>query len=327
MLELNKIYNADSLELMPEMRRDSVDLIIADPPYNIGKDTWDKIKNYDDFMHQFFTQSGRVLKDNGSFYWFHNDMAVVARFMEWIKNNTDMVFKQMIVWNKKFDGYWNQLNAIVGSDDLRNYSKQCEYILYYTFQDETGLTTVMLDTNNFSTLRQYFNDFQDDSGMTKKSIMDIVGQSADHCFRWNSTQWDLPTKETYTELCKLPQTPEFVRREYESLRREYESLRREYESLRYTFNNQKTHHSVWNYEIAKRNGHATPKPPELIKNIILHSSNEGDTILDPFTGYAVVPAEAIKLKRKYIAIEKDSDNCAIAQKRVDYELSQLRLEL
>jgi len=41
-------------------------------------------------------------------------------------------------------------------------------------------------------------------------------------------------------------------KEYESLRREYESLRREYESLRYTFNNQKTHHSVWDYEIARK---------------------------------------------------------------------------
>ena len=51
---------------------------------------------------------------------------------------------------------------------------------------------------------------------------------------------------------------ESLRQEYESLRQEYESLRQEYESLRYTFNNQKTHHSVWNYSIAEKNGHVTP---------------------------------------------------------------------
>ena len=51
---------------------------------------------------------------------------------------------------------------------LRNYSKQAEYILYYTFQDETGLTTVMLDTNNFSALRKYFKGLQEYISLNKK---------------------------------------------------------------------------------------------------------------------------------------------------------------
>jgi len=81
----------------------------------------------------------------------------------------------------------------------------------------------------------------------------------------------LPTLETYQELCQLPLKHEFVRQEYEDLRQEYEDLRQEYEDLRYTFNNQKTHHSVWNYEIAEKQGHVTPKPVPLIENIIYHS--------------------------------------------------------
>ena len=36
MLELNKIYCADCLELMKEMEDNSVDLVLTDPPYGIG---------------------------------------------------------------------------------------------------------------------------------------------------------------------------------------------------------------------------------------------------------------------------------------------------
>ena len=37
MLEINKIYCADCLELMHEMEDNSVDLVLTDPPYGIGE--------------------------------------------------------------------------------------------------------------------------------------------------------------------------------------------------------------------------------------------------------------------------------------------------
>ena len=37
MIELNKIYNMDCLEGMKMIEDDSVDLIVADPPYNLSK--------------------------------------------------------------------------------------------------------------------------------------------------------------------------------------------------------------------------------------------------------------------------------------------------
>lgn len=36
-LETNKIYCADCLELMKEMEDNSVDLVLTDPPYGIGE--------------------------------------------------------------------------------------------------------------------------------------------------------------------------------------------------------------------------------------------------------------------------------------------------
>ena len=46
MLEINKIYNEDCLEGMKRIPDKSIDLIVTDPPYNIGKAKWDKIDNY-----------------------------------------------------------------------------------------------------------------------------------------------------------------------------------------------------------------------------------------------------------------------------------------
>jgi site-specific DNA-methyltransferase (adenine-specific) len=320
---LNQIIEGDCLEVMKEIPDKSVDLVVTDPPYNISKAEWDKWKRKEDYiewMGQIFKECERLLKDNGSFYFFHNDMMQIKNLMQWLEDNTKFIFKQFIVWNKRFEGASNKgfLDGFIEVGGLRNYQQMAEYCLYYTFQDETGLTTVMLDTNNFSTLRQYFKDFQEALGLNKREIIERVGQKADHCFRWGSSQWDLPTLETYTELCELlPINIEFIRREYEDLRREYEDLRREYEDLRYTFNNQKTHHSVWNYEVAKKLGHITPKPIPLIENIIHHSSNEGDIILDPFLGSGTTAVASLNTGRFFIGIEKEPKYVEIARQRVE----------
>ena len=322
-----KLYLDDCLSLIPYIPSKSVDLICTDPPYNIGKADWDKIPDYIEWCGKWILECQRVLKDNGSFYFFHNDMEQIVDLMRWIRDNTEFVFKQFIVWNKRYEDAGNKgfMDGFVVPDGLRNYQKMAEYCLFYTFQDETGLTTVMLDTNNFSTLRQYFKDYQEALGIPKTKIIELIGQSADHCFRWGSTQWDMPTPETYAELGKMPVNNEFVRREYEDLRREYEDLRREYEDLRYTFNNQKTHHSVWNYEVAKANGHITPKPLPLMENIILHSSNEGDVVLDPFMGSGSTIVACVNTGRYGIGIDNNPDYYAIAEKRIHDASLQPRL--
>ena len=107
-----------------------------------------------------------------------------------------------------------------------------------------------------------------------------------------------------------------LRTEYEYLRTEYEYLRTEYEDLRYCFNNQKTHHSVWNYDIDKKQGHITPKPVEMMKNIILHSSKEGSVVLDCFVGSGSTGVACKQLKRHFIGIELDHKYCEIARKRI-----------
>jgi len=319
---INKIITGDCLGVMKDIPDDSVDLVLTDPPYNIKKAEWDNIPNYVEWFGNCLLEMQRVLKDNGSLYFFHNDFLQMVEIQNWINKNSKFVFKQLIVWNKRYNGSpreWYFDNVIQSNMD-RNYRLMAEYILFYTLQDDTGLTTVMLDTNNFSTLRRYFKDYQRALGLTKIQIIKEAGQCADHCFRWNSSQWDLPTLSVCQKLHKIPLKHEFVRREYEDLRKEYEGLRREYEDLRYTFNNQKTHHSVWNYEIVKQEGHMTPKPIPLIENILRYSSNEKCVVLDPFLGSGTTSLACKKLNRNFIGIEISPEYCKIAKERLRQEV-------
>ena len=69
-----QLFKGDCLEIMKNIESDSINLVLIDPPYNIGKDKkWDKWKTVDayvEFMGQVFLECQRVLKSNGSFYFF-----------------------------------------------------------------------------------------------------------------------------------------------------------------------------------------------------------------------------------------------------------------
>lgn len=330
-LELNRIYQCDCIEGMRLLPDDSVDLIVIDPPYNIGKDKrWDKWRSVDDYvawMTEVFRECERVLKPNGAFYWFHNDMAQVWRLIQALEENTEFVFKSFITIDKLDNNY---IKDLYGSQKhFRNYLNLAEYCLFYTFQDETGLTRVKHSLDNFTTLRNYFREFQEALGLTKKAIIDRIGQRADHCFRWNSAQWDLPTRETYEDLLMLPRRVGFeprsyesIRAEYEQLRQEYEQLRQEYEKQRHTFNASDGVKNVWAYSFREdpKTKHPTQKPVRLLEDIVRYSSNEGAIVLDCFMGSGTTAVAAVRTNRKFIGFETEREYVEIANKRLGNEL-------
>lgn len=327
-----KLYEGDCLKVMPTLQDDSFDLIILDPPYNINKAEWDKIGTHEEylkFIEDVLVECQRVLKDNGSLYLWHNQFPVLCDFQGLICEKTDLVFKQLLVWNKidksfNNSGFTHQKMSI---DMARNYKGEfTEYCLFYTFQDETGLTTVKLDLNNFTTLRQYFKDFQKALGLTKKELIDKLGQCVDHPFRWKSSQWCMPTEETYQKLCELPlKNNEFVRREYEDLRREYEDLR-------YTYNvinvkeDYRGNSNVWLYP-PETGHHPTQKPIPLSENIIKHSSNVNDNVLIPFAGSGSEMIASTNLNRNVVGIEQNPQYCQLIRERLNEHTTQSRLQL
>jgi len=323
-MQANRIINGDCIPILNSMEAKSVPLIIADPPYNIGKAAWDKIDGYLDWCGEWIAACERVLADNGSFYMFHSDKKTIWKLCAWIEENTSLQFKNEIVWNKRFHGAYNKgyLDGKVSNFNLRRYKQMTEYILFYTFQDETGLSRIYDDRDCFRGIKEYFVNEKQRAGLSNKQINGILGTAtngsgmAGHYFKGQLVQWTLPTAAMYAKL----QTTGYFQRPYEELRLEYEELR-------YTFNNQKTHHSVWNYETVKKPQHPTQKPVDLIANIILHSSNEGDLVVDPFCGSGTTPVACVQTGRRYIGIDTDAGYCEIARQRIKDERSQPELEL
>jgi len=311
----NEIIMGDCLDVLPSFPDNTFDLAILDPPYyKIKSDAWDNqwktFSEYLEWLEGVCLQVKRVLKDNGSLYVFGDDQRIAYIQVRLDKHFT---FLNHLIWYKR-----NNL-PIKFAHNNRKYCPVSERILFYSLQDQTGLETVMLDTNNFKTLRQYFKDFQQALNLGLKQINTTLGhRKAEHSFYWGSTQWDLPTPETYQELLNLPRNPDFEAREYEDLRREYEDHRREYEDLRRPFNYQEKMYEVFDIPIigGKENtAHPTTKPKELYKRLIQASTNEGALVLDPFAGSGTSIIAAKETGRYCIAIEKEEKYLPIIQER------------
>lgn len=84
--------------------------------------------------------------------------------------------------------------------------------------------------------------------------------------------------------------------------------------------------SVWRFGVPgkeeKRFGkHPTQKPVALLERIILSSTNEGDTVFDPFAGSATTGVAAIKLGRKFVGCELDGEAIAMSAKRLAHTIN------
>ena len=116
-LKTNIIYGGDCIAAMNRLPENSVDLIFADPPYNLQlggelhrpdnsrvdgvDDAWDRFDNfaaYDDFTHRWLKAARRILKDTGSLWVigsYHNIFRVGSILQDigfWMLND--------IVWRK-----------------------------------------------------------------------------------------------------------------------------------------------------------------------------------------------------------------------------------
>ncbi|MBT43833.1 MAG: restriction endonuclease [Idiomarina sp.] len=113
---MNKIINEDCIEGMAKLDDCSVDLIIADPPYNLNKNfgQWDESKNKDNWLpwsKLWLDQCKRVLKPTGSIfvYGIHHHLCWLQCYMY----ELDLKYRRQIIWyyENGFSGYKNTLQA------------------------------------------------------------------------------------------------------------------------------------------------------------------------------------------------------------------------
>ena len=91
MLELNKIYLGDCLEVMKDIDDKSIDCIITDPPYQTTSCKWDiKIP-----FEPMWEQLNRIIKPNGAIVLFGSEPFSSALRMSNIKN-----YKYDWIWEK-----------------------------------------------------------------------------------------------------------------------------------------------------------------------------------------------------------------------------------
>lgn len=75
--------------------------------------------------------------------------------------------------------------------------------------------------------------------------------------------------------------------------------------------------SPTNKEDKKLYQHPTIKPLEIIENLIINSSKEGDIVLDPFLGSGTTVVAAKNLNRHYIGFELEPKYYEIAKQRIE----------
>lgn len=73
--------------------------------------------------------------------------------------------------------------------------------------------------------------------------------------------------------------------------------------------------------------HPAEKPPNLMSELLLDFTNQGETILDPFMGSGTTGVACVNLNRKFIGIELDQKYFDIACKRIEDAVSRPRFDL
>ncbi len=98
-----KILEGDSVEVMQQIESESVDLIIADPPYNLGKNYGNNhdLKGFEEYLHfsrKWLKLADEKLKPNGTIYVFMG-----VRFVSYLYHILDqeigMFFNSWITWH------------------------------------------------------------------------------------------------------------------------------------------------------------------------------------------------------------------------------------
>lgn len=255
-MQINKVYLGDCIKIMQEViDKNSIDLIFADPPYNLSgnglkllgnktggdwymvNEGWDKMeeKQYFEFTKDWISNAISCLKENGSIYiscTYHNISEIIA-----ILKICKIKINNIITWQKT-----NAMPSLT----KRTFTHSTEFIIWGV----KGKKWIF----NYEALKAINPDKQVDGSL--KQMRDV---------------WSIPVAQGK------------------------ERLKGE----------------------GGRALHPTQKPVELLKRIIIASSNEGDIVLDPFLGSGTTAYVSKLLNRNYIGIEKEEIYYNAALKRLD----------
>ncbi len=124
------IIAGDAIEELSKIQSSSVDLVVADPPYNLGKDYGNNhdIRGFDEYLEfsrGWLSQSHRILKPTGTLYVFMG-FRFISYLYDILDRNLQMFFNSWIVWHYtqgmgKTKGFSPRHDDILMFTKTRNY--------------------------------------------------------------------------------------------------------------------------------------------------------------------------------------------------------------
>ena len=319
-MEYDYIEQGDCLELMKLIPDDSIDLVLTDPPYGImvGIDGSKAAKDFNYKSHDWdikidteklFPELNRILRPNGRCILFAQEPYTSELITHAIPS---LPFSYRAVWKKN-----SFANALGVNKAMVSY-----------FEDILIFSKVhpKHDFKGAHPLRPYSEKVFDFIGMTKKALIDVLGQCVDHFFRFNSTQFSLCTENTYCELIDkfhIDEMADFI--PFEELQKidvEYRTdlinrMNSQYPSIFNLWEGGKSKSNVLEYAKDNDGFHPTQKPVALLEDLIKTFSNPGDVVLDFAMGSGSTPVAAVNTGRHYVGFELDPGYYDIACKRLD----------
>lgn len=294
-----ELIQGDCLIESDKIESGSVDLILTDLPYgNMNTDGGRKlgINGWDLAIEpkKVFEIANRILRKNGKMILFSQEPYTTKLITEAIPN---IPFRYRATWEK--DNFAVALGAAVNM---------------VSFTEDVLVFSKNYDFEGLHPLRDYFKNLLDFIGLKKKYIIEKIGQRADHCFRVNSSQFELCKRQTYLDLIK-----EFSINNMEGFLNynELERLNNKYTSTFNLWEGKKHKSNILKYKKDYDGHHPTQKPVLLLEDLIKTFSNENDLVVDFTMGSGSTMVACQNTNRNGIGIEQDSKYFKIAQDRIE----------
>lgn len=289
-MELNITICGDCIEKMQDIKDGSVDLVVADPPYwKVVGEKWDyqwRTENdYVEWSLKWIGEVSRILRYGGSFYCFgyFRTLALLIPHLEGL----GLELRQQIIIDKG-------MRAVSGraTKNYKMFPNVTESVLF-----------IIKDNKKF--IKPFLKERQQSLGLTSRQINEALGVKSNGGGMWSiytgkNVCEQFPTEELWNKLSNVLQ------------------FDLPYAKVSQTFNPQMGYTDVWtdiDFYKEKRY-HPTQKPLKLIHRLILASSNEGDLVVDPFSGCGSTQLSSIMLNRNYIGIELNEQYYDTSLKRI-----------
>ena len=273
--KLDRIINGDCIKELANLYAGSIDLVFADPPFNIGYDydKYDDKRSCDDYLgwsKQWISGVKHVLKPDGAF-WLAIGDDYAAELKVLATRELGFTCRSWVIWYYTFGVH------------CKNKFTRSHTHLFHFVKDPKKFTFNSMATRVPSARQLVYGDKRADA---KGRIPDDT---------WMLTPILPPDVATCDGFILRPQDiPERF----------------------------PAHSDTWYYSrvagtFGERRGfHGCQMPEQLLGRIIKACSNEGDLVLDPFSGSGTTVAVAKKLGRSFLGIELSEEYVNEAQSRL-----------